>query len=129
MFSTAKISSFVAQTILALLVITGLITTTVLTVSALVDQAVLTVTTARDNYWKAELAQSEAETARTIIEQMKLAQKEDQKAQAEIKRLRDQLENLEKENAKLPDIFGSGIDRDRARLLNNHSLSDRPHPD
>lgn len=123
MFSTAKISSFVAQTVIALLVISGLITTTVLSIRYLTDQAVI----GRDNYWKAEIALSEAEAARTIIEQMKLAQKEDQKAQAEIKRLRDQLDNLEKENAKLPDIFGSGIDRDRTRLLNNHSLTDRSH--
>lgn len=123
MFSTARISSFVVQTVIALLVISGLVMTTILSIRYLTDQAAI----GRDNYWKAEIAQSEAEAARTIIEQMKLAQKEDQKAQAEIKRLRDQLDNLEKENAKLPDIFGSGIDRDRTRLLNNHSLTDRSH--
>ncbi|GAA0600190.1 hypothetical protein [Paenochrobactrum glaciei] len=123
MFSTARISSFVVQTVIALLVISGLVMTTILSIRYLTDQAAI----GRDNYWKAEIARSEAEAARTIIEQMKLAQKEDQKAQAEIKRLRDQLDNLEKENAKLPDIFGSGIDRDRTRLLNNHSLTDRSH--
>lgn len=125
MFSTAKASSFIAQTLIALLVVSGLSMTTVLSIRYLTDQAAV----ARDDFWKAEIARSEAEAARTIIEQMKLAQKEDQKAQAEISRLRDQLDNLEKENAKLPDVFGSGIDRDRTRLLNNHSLTDRPHSD
>lgn len=122
MFSTAKISSFVVQTVLALLLISGLVMTTVLIVRGLVDQTASSVTLARDSFWKSEIAIENAAAAQTIIAQMKIAKAENIKAQEEITRLKNQLENLEKQNAELPDVFGSGIDRDRSRLLNQQSI-------
>ena len=87
-----------------------------------IGDAVATAEKARDAYWSEQIATANETAAKNIIEQMKTASALNEKAQAEISRLKNQVSQLEDANAALSDTPGSGIDVDRTRLLNNQFL-------
>ncbi|MDG9793761.1 hypothetical protein [Brucella anthropi] len=87
-----------------------------------IGDAVAVAEKARDAHWSAQIATANETAAKNIIEQMKTASALNEKAQAEISRLKNQVSQLEDANAALSDTPGSGIDVDRTRLLNNQFL-------
>ena len=87
-----------------------------------ISDAVATAEKARDACWSEQIAKANEAAAKNIIEQMKTASALNEKAQAEISRLKNQVSQLEDANAALSDTPGSGIDVDRTRLLNNQFL-------
>lgn len=97
------------------------------TVRNVINDAVAVAMAARDAHWQGEIDRANAAAAWNIIEQMRASRAADLAAQAEITRLNTQLSELEAKNEGLPDRDGSGIDRARARLLNNEPLADNPH--
>lgn len=97
------------------------------TVRNIINDAVAVATAARDAHWQGEVDRANAAAAWNIIEQMRASRAADLAARAEISRLNNQLSQLEAKNEGLPDRDGSGIDRARARLLNNEPLADDPH--
>ena len=87
-----------------------------------IGDAVAIAEKARDAQWSEQIATANETAAKNIIEQMKTASALNEKAQAEISRLKNQVSQLEDANAALSDTPGSGIDVDRTRLLNNQFL-------
>lgn len=101
---------------------------TVSIVEDIIRDRVTAAETARDAHWRAEVETANAVAAGNIIAQMRAARAADLAAQAEIDRLKSELSELESKNANLPDSDGSGIDVERARLLNDtRPIANRPH--
>lgn len=100
---------------------------TVSTVQSIIEDRVLAAEVARDAHWTAEIEKSNRIAAQNIIEQMRISRAVDLATRSEIDRLKSEISNLEKKNADLPDIAGSGIDLERTRLLNNRSITDYPN--
>ncbi|WP_052502953.1 hypothetical protein [Brucella anthropi] len=101
---------------------------TVSIVEDIIRDRVTAAETARDAHWRAEVEAANAVAAGNIIAQMRAARAADLAAQAEIDRLKSELSELESKNANLPDSDGSGIDVERARLLNDtRPIANRPH--
>jgi len=98
------------------------------TVSTIIADQVATAETARDAHWQAEIEKANVVAAKNVIEQMRVSQAADLATRAEIDRLKTEISELERKNADLPDVDGSGIDLERTRLLNYPSVfADRPH--
>lgn len=98
------------------------------TLRDMIGDAVGIAEKARDAHWSAQIATANETAAKNIIEQMKTASALNEKAQAEISRLKNQVSQLEDANAALSDTPGSGIDVDRTRLLNNQFLGGIAYP-
>ncbi|CAN7260029.1 hypothetical protein [Brucella pseudogrignonensis] len=97
-------------------------------VSTIIDERVSAAEAARDAHWKAEIEQANVVAAKNVIEQMRVSHAADLATRAEIDRLKTEISELERKNADLPDVDGSGIDLERTRLLNYPSVfADRPH--
>lgn len=75
------------------------------------------IITGRDNHWKAEIAKSNLETARTQAAQLQTVIQLESEAQEKLKAVEDQKAELEKLNAALPNGNSCGLDSDRVKLL------------
>ncbi|TCR65427.1 hypothetical protein [Bosea sp. BK604] len=71
----------------------------------------------RDAHWRAEIAASNAVAERERAEQLQQTAAAESRARAEISSLSDDLADLERRNATLPNADACGLDRDRVRLL------------
>ncbi|MEN5276998.1 hypothetical protein ABE527_08615 [Brucella sp. TWI432] len=95
-------------------------------VSTIIDERVSAGEAARDAHWKAEIEQANVVAAKNVIEQMRISHAADLATRAEIDRLKTEISELERKNADLPDVDGSGIDLERTRLLNYPSVFANP---
>ena len=96
------------------------------TVSTIIADQVATAETARDAHWQAEIEKANVVAAKNVIEQMRVSHAADLATRAEIDRLKTEISELERKNADLPDVDGSGIDLERTRLLNYPSVFANP---
>lgn len=88
-----------------------------LTLRGMIDDAAVAARNERDAHWKAQIAESNARVERERAEQAGRVAALEARAASEVARLRDNLLELEKANAALPDADRCGLDRDRVRLL------------
>ena len=95
-------------------------------VSSIIDERVSAAEATRDAHWKAEIEQANVVAAKNVIEQMRVSHAADLATRAEIDRLKTEISELERKNADLPDVDGSGIDLERTRLLNYPSVFANP---
>lgn len=88
------------------------------TIDTMIERAATGARSERDHYWRGQVdamrAQAQAEINRSLKETM-AAQNA---ARDEIASLEARAQQLEKENAALPDGGAGGLGRDRVRLLN-----------
>lgn len=73
----------------------------------------------RDAHWRGEIERANAIAERARADQIAAAAAADREAAEQIRRLEDQLDRLERENASLPNGDACGLSRDRVRLLPN----------
>lgn len=99
----------------------------VTTLRGIIDDTAKRVESGRDAHWRGEIANAEVIAAKNIVAQLKASQVAQEKALAEITRLKNQVSQLEDANAALSDTPGSGIDIDRTRLLNNQFLGGKAY--
>lgn len=88
-------------------------------IDGMVDAAREEATKARDAYWTGEIERANAIAERARADQIAAAAAADREAAEQIRRLEDQLDRLERENASLPNGDACGLSRDRVRLLPN----------
>lgn len=121
---TAAIMAKVVKAGALLIVVGALLATTAVfswlaisELSAIVDSAVATAKSERDAQWKWQIAEANRRVAEAQTAQVRHAQQVEESARAEVENVQNQLNELEKANATLPDS-GLGISRGRIRLLN-----------
>ncbi len=128
---SAWFGKWTSQIVIAAIILLAAATLAFGTVRAardIIGDAVATAEKARDAYWSEQIAEANEAAAKNIVEQMKVSQAAQEKAQAEINRLNNKVLELEDANAALSDTPGSGIDVDRSRLLNNQFLGGKANP-
>lgn len=89
-------------------------------INTLVADASRVASAERDNFWRSVIAAENAAAARKLADQKEAALAAEAQAQAEIAALTRQLEDIEADNAQIPDNH-CGIDRDRILLLNRQT--------
>lgn len=98
---------------------------TMTTIKGMVDDATDLARIERDTHWQGEIARANEMAAHNIIAQMKISSRLETDARTTIDTLKTKLSELEEANAALPDNDACGLDRDRARLLNNKTGTNR----
>lgn len=88
------------------------------TVSGMVADARSQAVRERDAYWTGEIEKANAVANRKIADQARAALAIEAGANARVQAAQDRLNELESENAALPDGDACGIGRARVRLLN-----------
>lgn len=116
------ISKYTAQLIFAAVLILAAAVLgygTMTTIKGMIDDGAELARTERDDHWKGEIARANEMAAQNIIAQMKISSRLETQARATIDTMKTKLSELEEANAALPDDDACGLDRDRARLLND----------
>lgn len=88
------------------------------TVNGMVTAAADRVAKERDAHWTAEIERSNAAAALEVAAQVKAALAIEMAANERVRTAEENLAQLEKDNAALPDGDARGISRARVRLLN-----------
>ncbi len=87
-------------------------------VNGMVSDARAAAISERDAHWTAELAKSDAETQKKITDNLRQTMAAQDAARDQVAEANQRADQLEIDNAALPDTGACGLGRDRVRLLN-----------
>jgi hypothetical protein len=95
----------------------SLFTLGVAKLGSMIDTAREEAKTARDAYWKGQIAETNAKVSAAAASLARMAMQKDAELAEADRKLRDQQAETEAQNAALPGADDCGLSRDRVRLL------------
>lgn len=109
--------------VLGILCLIGLIcgagAATISKIHSLVEDARKSAYAERDAYWQGQIAKSNAEAEAKLAAAIKQTASAEEAARDQLEADQARADNLEKQNAALPDDGACGLSADSVRLLNN----------
>lgn len=114
----SRLTIIILAGLVAFTTLIGMVSLSLKTIDGMIDKAAASARAERDHYWRAEIEQSNAATQVKIAENLKLTMAVQETARDQVAAAEARSQQLETENATLPDDGTCGLGRARVRLLN-----------